>query len=79
MYFDRCARIVDGSYPRPVESVRKMLILRGTLRGKMLLDSADFRLSPLACASVFPGQALYQDRMNRSSVHGKEKVYGSIP
>jgi len=42
----------------------------------MLLDSADFRLSPLACASVFPGQALYQDRMNRSSVHGKEELCG---
>ena len=38
--------MVDGSYPRPVESVREMLILRSTLRGKMLLDSADFRLSP---------------------------------
>ena len=79
MHFDRCARIGHGSYPLPAESVRKVLILRGTLRGKKALDSADSGLSRLACASVSPGQVLYQDRTNRSSVHGKEKVYGSIP
>jgi hypothetical protein len=62
-----------------VESVRKALILRGTLRGKMAPGGADSGLSPLACASVSPGQVLYQDRTNRSSVHGKEKVYRSIP
>jgi hypothetical protein len=56
-----------------------VLRVRGTLRGKMALGHADWSLSPLAYASVFPGQGLYQGQRDRSAVHGKEKVYGSIP
>ena len=51
----------------------------GHLEGQMALDGADQSLPPLAWASVFPGQWLYQGRWDRSAGHGKEKVYGSIP
>jgi hypothetical protein len=33
----------------------------------------------LVCASVLAGQGLYLQQRNRTVVHGKEKVYGSIP
>jgi hypothetical protein len=42
----------------------------------MTLGGADSGLSPLACASVLPGQWLYLGRGNRPAGHGKEKVYG---
>ena len=58
---------------------RKVLSLRGTLRGKMALGGAGPGLPALASASVLPGQELYLGRGNRSAGHGKEKVYGSIP
>jgi hypothetical protein len=45
----------------------------------MALGDADWSSSPLACASVLPGQALYLGHWNRPAGHGKEKVYGSIP
>ena len=66
-------------YEGPVNSVEEVLSLRGSLRGKTVLDGADSGLSPLACASVLPGQGLYLGRGNRPAGHGKEKVYGSIP
>lgn len=56
----------------------KALNVRGTLRGKTVPDGADLGLSPLACASVLPGQGLYLGYGNRSARHGKEKVYGPI-
>ena len=58
---------------------RKVLSLRGTLRGKMALGGAGSGSPALASASVLPGQELYLGRGNRSAGHGKEKVYGSIP
>jgi hypothetical protein len=66
-------------YERQVNSVGEVLNLRGSLRGRTVPDSADPGLSPLACASVLPGQVLYLGRWKRSAGHGKEKVYGSIP
>ena len=33
----------------------------------------------LVCAHVLPGQAFYLLLWNRTAIHGKEKVYGSIP
>jgi hypothetical protein len=58
---------------------RKVLSLGGTLRGEMAFGGAGWGLPKLASASVLPGQELYLGRGNRSSIHGKEKVYGSIP
>ena len=40
---------------------------------------ADRGSPPLACASVLPAQSLYGAYRDRLVVHGKEKVYGSIP
>jgi hypothetical protein len=51
----------------------------GHFEGQIALRDADPGLSPLACASVFPDQWLYQERSDRSAIHSKEKVYGSIP
>jgi hypothetical protein len=36
-------------------------------------------LWPLVCARVLAGQAFYLRQRNLAVVHGKEKVYGSIP
>jgi hypothetical protein len=66
-------------YERRMDSVEEALNLRGSLRGRMVLGGADPGFSPLACASVLPGQALYLGCGNRPAGHGKEKVYGSIP
>ena len=49
----------------------------GHFEGQMALGGADSGWPGLACASVFPAQGLYQGQDR--SVHGKEKVYGSIP
>jgi hypothetical protein len=77
--FERCDRTGWALYGRQVDSVAEVLNLRGSLRGRTVPDSADPGLSPLACASVLPGQGLYLGRRNRPAGHGKEKVYGSIP
>ena len=77
--FDRYARIGMALRERRMNPVEQLLNLRGSLRGRTVLDGADSGLSPLACASVLPGQGLYLGRRNRSAGHGKEKVYGSIP
>jgi hypothetical protein len=45
----------------------------------MPLGRASLSLSLLARACVEPAQRLYGDYRNRLVVHGKEKVYGSIP
>ena len=65
--------------PAPADPAGEALNLRGSLRGRKVLDGADPGLSPLACASVLPGQGLYLDCWIRPAGHGKEKVYGSIP
>jgi hypothetical protein len=36
-------------------------------------------LRALACARALPGQPQDQREQNRAVIHGKEKVYGSIP
>ena len=58
---------------------RKVPSLRGPLRGEMAFGRAGSGLPALASVSVLPGQELYLGRGDRSSIHGKEKVYGSIP
>jgi hypothetical protein len=40
---------------------------------------ADLGSSPLASARVLPAQSLCGAYRDRLVVHGKEKVYGSIP
>jgi len=52
---------------------------RGILGGKTQPVRADLGLSPLAWASVLPAQSLYGAYSDLLAVHGKEKVYGSIP
>ena len=64
---------------RRVDPVGEVLNLRGSLRGRTVLDDADPGSSPLAYASVLPDQGLYLGRGNHAAGHGKEKVYGSIP
>jgi hypothetical protein len=74
------AVLVELADPRATAVADQLVLnLRGILRGKIALGDADPGLSWLPCARVFPGQALYQERWNRSVGHGKEKVYGSIP
>jgi hypothetical protein len=55
------------------------ITLRGSLRGRMPPEGASLSQSQPACAHVVPAQGLYGDCRNRLVVHGKEKVYGSIP
>jgi hypothetical protein len=53
--------------------------VRGRLRGKSRSRGPVWGLQVLVCARVLPGQLPYQRQWNRSVIHGKEKVYGSIP
>jgi hypothetical protein len=53
--------------------------VRGRLRGKSRSRGPVWGLRELAGARVLPGHALYQGQRNRAVIHGKEKVYGSIP
>jgi hypothetical protein len=78
--FDRYARTGLALYRWcRVDLVEEALNLRGSLRGRTVPGDADSGLSPLASASVLPGQGLYLGRANHPAGHGKEKVYGSIP
>ena len=52
---------------------------RGHLGGKTQPAGADLGSFPLVCASVLPAQSLCGAFRDRLVVHGKEKVYGSIP
>jgi len=51
----------------------------GRLSGKWRLRGLIQRLWVLACARVLAGQGLYLRLQNSTVIHGKEKVYGSIP
>ena len=51
----------------------------GRLSGKWRLRGVIQRLWVLACARVLAGQGLYLRLQNSTVIHGKEKVYGSIP
>ena len=51
----------------------------GNLGGKMQPSGASQGQAQPAGASVCAGQALYEALRDRLVVHGKEKVYGSIP
>jgi hypothetical protein len=51
----------------------------GKLGGKMQLSGASQSQAQPAGASVCAGQALYEALRDLLVVHGKEKVYGSIP
>ena len=76
--FDRCARTGVALY-RWRDPVEEGLNLRGSLRGRTVPGDADSGLSPLARASVLPGQGLYLGHGNRPAGHSKEEVYRSIP
>ena len=51
----------------------------GRLSGKSRLRGPVWGLRVLVGARVLPGQALYLRQRNHAVIHGKEKVYGSIP
>ena len=55
------------------------IMLGGRSGGKTQLASARRSLRPLAWASVRAAQSLYGRYRDLLVVHGKEKVYGSIP
>ncbi len=46
---------------------------------QIALARACLGLRVLACARVVPGQTPYLRQRNHAVIHGKEKVYGSIP
>jgi hypothetical protein len=62
-----------GSQPSPRDH------FGGTLGGRMPLAGAGLSQLLLAQASVRPVQGLYGGYRDCLVVHGKEKVYGSIP
>jgi len=49
------------------------------LSGKLGLREPTQGLWLLVCARVLAGQVLCLRRHNSTAIHGKEKVYGSIP
>jgi hypothetical protein len=51
----------------------------GRLSGKWRLQGCIWCLSVLVAAIVLAGQTLYLWQQNPTVIHGKEKVYGSIP
>jgi hypothetical protein len=53
--------------------------LSGRLSGKRRSREPAGRLRVLVCARVLAGQAFYLGLQNLPVIHGKEKVYGSIP
>jgi hypothetical protein len=55
------------------------IITGGILGGKTRPVRAELGSSPLAWASVLPARSLSGSFRSRLVVHGKEKVYGSIP
>jgi hypothetical protein len=74
---DRIERALECLKPAQLES--SQIIKGGILGGKTQPVRADLGSSPLARASVLPAQSLYGAYRDRLVVHGKEKVYGSIP
>jgi hypothetical protein len=55
------------------------ITVRGTLRGRTALDKAVSGSPELACASIMAVQGKCLGRKNRPALHGREKVYSSIP
>jgi hypothetical protein len=55
------------------------VITRGAIWGRMPPAQACPSLRQPAGANEWPDQRLYGDNGNGLVVHGKEKVYGSIP
>ena len=53
--------------------------LSGRSSGKLCSWGPIWGLRALVCARVLAGQAVYLRLQNLPVIHGKEKVYGSIP
>jgi hypothetical protein len=53
--------------------------LSGRLSGKWRLHEFVRCLPTFVCARVLAGQSIYLGLQNCTAIHGKEKVYGSIP
>jgi hypothetical protein len=69
--------LFDGLTVRTDDSTK--IIPGGQLGGRMLPAGASEGQPPLATVSVGAGQGLYGRYRDFLVVHGKEKVYGSIP
>ena len=66
-------RIRDG------QLLEAKIKVSGRLSGKGCPREVVPCLLVLACARVLAGQLIYLQLRNRRTIHGKEKVYGSIP
>ena len=73
--FEGCDRTGWRFKSGKVNSSEEVLNLRSSLRGRTVPDSANPGLSPLARASVLPGQGLCLGRSNRPV--GSADNYGS--
>jgi hypothetical protein len=69
--------LIDGVSVRTDDSAK--IILGGNSGGRMRPAQASEGRTLLAAASVGTGQALSGRHSDALVVHGKEKVYGSIP
>jgi hypothetical protein len=56
-----------------------MIKVSGRLSGKSRSRGHAWGLRALVRARVLPGQTPYLRQRNHAVIHGKEKVYGSIP
>jgi hypothetical protein len=70
---------VTGGRRAAIDPYGGKIRVRGRLRSKSRSRGPVWGLRVLVCARVLPGHPLYQGQRNRSVIHGKEKVYGSIP
>jgi hypothetical protein len=60
-------------------SLPAMIKVSGRLSGKSRSRGHAWGLGVLVCARVLPGQTPYLRQLDHAVIHGKEKVYGSIP
>ena len=75
---------MPGGVPQPLgltasHRPQSKIKLSGRLSGSRRLRGPARRLRVLACARVLAGQAFCLGLQNLPGIHGKEKVYGSIP
>jgi len=68
-----------GFYRSPAGCWQIKIKVSGRLSGKPRLRAPDRGSWVLVCARALPGQALNLRLGNLPVMHGKEKVYGSIP
>ena len=65
--------------PAPAACCQIKIKVSGRLSGKLCSREPDWGLRALVCARVLAVQEPYMRLRNLPVIHGKEKVYGSIP